>query len=99
MEPNDPANALINKELSVADNENRENMITAPGLRDTREVDNPRGLPPISRGNVSGGAMKESRADESPAYTVLPLSGSLQDEETQSQASEPGPDTKEAAGD
>nr|WP_281929680.1 hypothetical protein [Roseibium album] len=97
MEPNDPANALINKELSVADNENRENMITAPGLRDTREVDNPRGLPPISSGNVSGGVMKESRADEAPAYTVLPLSGSLPDEETQSQASEPGPETKEAA--
>lgn len=73
MEVNDPANALINKELSVADNENRKNMITAPGLRDTREVDNPRGLPPVTVGRSSGGALKESRADESPAYLAVPF--------------------------
>ncbi|MEL7526627.1 MAG: hypothetical protein AAFN16_12690 [Pseudomonadota bacterium] len=73
MEVNDPANALINKELSVADNENRKNMITAPGLRDTREVDNPRGLPPVSVGRSSGGVLKESRADESPAYLAVPF--------------------------
>jgi len=74
MEVNDPANALINKELSVADNENRRDMITSPGLRDTREVKNPRGLPPAGNANKTrGGVLKESMADESPAYTVLPL--------------------------
>jgi len=74
MEPNDPANALINKELSVADNENRKDMITAPGLRDTREVKDPRGLPPAGTTTTAGGGvLKESTADESPAYTVLPL--------------------------
>lgn len=74
MEANDPANALINKELSVADNENRKDMITAPGLRDTREVKNPRGLPPAgATTTASGGVLKESRADESPAYTVIPI--------------------------
>ena len=74
MEVNDPANALINKELSVADNENRKDMITAPGLRDTREVKNPRGLPPAgATTTASGGVLKESRADESPAYTILPI--------------------------
>ncbi|MEM9635189.1 MAG: tetratricopeptide repeat protein [Pseudomonadota bacterium] len=82
MQPNDPANALINKELSVADNENRKDMITAPGLRDTREVKDPRGLP-ADRKTVSagGGVLKESRADESPAYTVMPLGGNKGDEE------------------
>ncbi|GAA0773457.1 hypothetical protein GCM10009077_07750 [Roseibium denhamense] len=74
MVPNDPANALINRELSVEDNQNRENMVTAPGLRDTREVSNPRGLPPATAGvAASGGTLKESRADESAAYTILPL--------------------------
>jgi tetratricopeptide (TPR) repeat protein len=73
MEVNDPANALINKELSVADNENRKDMITAPGLRDTREVKNPRGLPPSAKSTRSGGVLKESRADEAPAYTVVPI--------------------------
>lgn len=76
MEVNDPANALINRELSVADNENRKDMITARGLRDTREVKNPRGLPPAgATSTASGGVLKESMADESPAYTVLPLTG------------------------
>jgi len=75
MEVNDPANALINKELSVADNENRKDMITAPGLRDTREVRNPRGLPPTAGTSTGGGVLKESKADESPAYTILPLGG------------------------
>lgn len=97
MEPNDPANALINKELSVADNENRENMITAPGLRDTREVDDPRGLPPVSSGRSSGGVLRESRADESPAYTILPLSGTPTEEETQSRANGTEPETDQAS--
>lgn len=74
MEVNDPANALINKELSVEDNENRKDMISAQGLRDTREVKNPRGLPPAgATTTASGGVLKESTADESPAYTVLPI--------------------------
>jgi len=74
MEVNDPANALINKELSVADNENRKDMITAQGLRDTREVKDPRGLPPAGATTTAGGGvLKESTADESPAYTVIPL--------------------------
>ncbi|MES0882669.1 hypothetical protein ABLQ08_18505 [Roseibium sp. SCPC14] len=85
MQPNDPANALINKELSVADNENRKDMITAPGLRDTREVKDPRGLPADSRpASSGGGVLKESRADESPAYTVMPLGGTKSDEEARS---------------
>jgi tetratricopeptide (TPR) repeat protein len=75
MEPNDPANALINQELSVADNENRSQMITAPGLRDTREVRNPRGLPPAAVSSSGGGRLKESRADESPGFTAVPLGG------------------------
>ncbi|WP_425607347.1 hypothetical protein [Roseibium sediminicola] len=74
MEVNDPANALINKELSVEDNENRKDMISAQGLRDTREVKNPRGLPPAgATTTASGGVLKESTADESPAYTVMPI--------------------------
>ncbi|CTQ68201.1 hypothetical protein [Roseibium alexandrii] len=76
MVPNDPANALINQELSVADNENRSQMITAPGLRDTREVSNPRGLPPAEVSSSRGGQLKESRADESPGFTAVPLGGS-----------------------
>ncbi|WP_428524229.1 hypothetical protein [Roseibium sp.] len=75
MEPNDPANALINQELSVADNENRSQMITAPGLRDTREVRNPRGLPPSAASSSGGGRLKESRADESAGFTAVPLGG------------------------
>ena len=75
MEPNDPANALINQELSVADNENRSQMITAPGLRDTREVRNPRGLPSAAVSSSGGGRLKESRADESPGFTAVPLGG------------------------
>lgn len=75
MEPNDPANALINKELSVADNANRKSMITAPGLRDTREVNNPRGLPPSGSRAYGGGRLKESRADESAGFTAVPLGG------------------------
>lgn len=79
MEPNDPANALINKELSVADNENRKNMITAPGLRDTREVSNPRGLPPSGSASYGGGGrLKESRADESAGFTAVPLGGAAE---------------------
>jgi len=93
MEVNDPANALINKELSVADNENRENMITAPGLRDTREITDPRGLPPVSSTSGSGGVLKESRADESPAYTVLPVSGAAGDEEARAPNQEPVSET------
>ena len=82
MEVNDPANALINKELSVEDNENRKDMISAPGLRDTREVKDPRGLPPSSvSSSVGGGVLKESRADESPAYTILPIGPVKNDEE------------------
>lgn len=73
MQVNDPANALINKELSVEDNQNRKNMISAPGLRDTREVDDPRGLPPAQTSSASGGVLKESTADDSPAYTVVPI--------------------------
>jgi tetratricopeptide (TPR) repeat protein len=74
MEVNDPANALINKELSVEDNENRKDMITTPGLRDTREVKDPRGLPPQGAATTaSGGNLKESRADESAAYIVVPF--------------------------
>jgi tetratricopeptide (TPR) repeat protein len=85
MQPNDPANALINKELSVADNENRKDMITAPGLRDTREVKDPRGLPADSKTvSAGGGVLKESRADEAPAYTVVPLGGAKNDEEARS---------------
>ncbi len=81
MEVNDPANALINKELSVEDNENRKNMISAPGLRDTREVKDPRGLPRSYSASVgSGGVLKESRADESPAYTAVPLKPVEQDQ-------------------
>ncbi|POF28204.1 tetratricopeptide repeat protein [Roseibium marinum] len=74
MTANDPANAMINRELSVEDNENRKEMITAPGLRDTREVKDPRGLP-SSGPSVSAGSstLKESAADDSPAYTVVPL--------------------------
>ncbi|MEP1933029.1 MAG: hypothetical protein ABJJ37_17280 [Roseibium sp.] len=80
MVPNDAANALINRELSVADNENRKNMITAPGLRDTREVSNPRGLPPTgATTTASGGTLKESSADESAAYTVVPIGVSASD--------------------
>ncbi|MHA7777721.1 tetratricopeptide repeat protein [Roseibium sp. M-1] len=76
MEVNDPANAMINRELSVEDNENRKDMITTPGLRDTREVKDPRGLPPKgATTTASGGVLKESRADESAAYTVVPLGG------------------------
>ncbi|WP_305983993.1 hypothetical protein [Roseibium sp. MMSF_3544] len=93
MEVNDPANALINKELSVADNENRENMITAPGLRDTREITDPRGLPPVSSASGSGGVLKESRADESPAYIVLPVSGAAGDEEARAPNQEPVSET------
>ena|GEM_PF-161689 len=74
MVVNDPANAMINRELSVEDNENRKDMITAPGLRDTREVKDPRGLPPAgSAVSAGGGTLKESTADDSPAYTVVPL--------------------------
>lgn len=74
MQVNDPANALINKELSVEDNQNRKDMTTAPGLRDTREVKDPRGLPPQGATTTArGGALKESRADESAAYVVVPL--------------------------
>lgn len=81
MEVNDPANALINKELSVEDNENRKDMITAPGLRDTREVKNPRGNPTSGGSTASGGGvLKESKADESPAYTIVPLGGGKTDE-------------------
>lgn len=87
MEPNDPANALINRELSVADNENRKEMINAPGLRDTREVSNPRGLPAIDRARSGGGRLKESRADESTAYTAVPFEGSS----SSVQPSEPQP--------
>lgn len=77
MMPNDPANALINRELSVADNENRRDMITAPGLRDTREVKNPRGTPSAGRTSSAGGSrLKESRADESAAYTAVPIGDS-----------------------
>ncbi|MEP3045994.1 MAG: hypothetical protein ABJL55_07930 [Roseibium sp.] len=80
MEPNDAANALINRQLSVADNENRKNMITAPGLRDTREVSNPRGLPPKGATTTAvGGNLKESEADESAAYSVVPLKASASD--------------------
>lgn len=103
MEVNDPANALINKELSVADNENRKNMITAPGLRDTREVTDPRGLPPSAVAtSTRGGALKESKADESSAYTIVPLGGGADQEEA---APVPGetrsaaPDTSAAAPD
>lgn len=74
MAPNDPANALINRELSVADNENRENMITAPGLRDTREAQDPAGNP-AANGNAAprNARLKESRADESAAFTAVPI--------------------------
>ncbi|TYC66144.1 hypothetical protein FMN63_21675 [Stappia sp. BW2] len=94
MEVNDPANALINKELSVEDNENRKNMITAPGLRDMREVKNPRGNPQAkAASSASGGALKESRADESPAYIVVPLESSKPDEGAQApQTPQPSPD-------
>ncbi|WP_417710732.1 hypothetical protein [Roseibium aggregatum] len=93
MEVNDPANALINKELSVEDNENRKNMITAPGLRDTREVKDPRGNPRTeAASSTGGGALKESRADESPAYLVVPLGSSKPDEGAQApQAPQPTP--------
>ncbi|KZM47682.1 hypothetical protein OA90_24670 [Labrenzia sp. OB1] len=81
MTANDPANAMINRELSVEDNENRKNMITAPGLRDTREVKDPRGLPSSGPAVSAGGnAMKESEADDSPAYTVVPLAPAKADE-------------------
>jgi tetratricopeptide (TPR) repeat protein len=94
MEVNDPANALINKELSVADNENRKDMITAPGLRDTREVTDPRGLPPVgSSTTAGGGALKESKADEAPAYTVVPLGGAGDG----AQAPGPGPAGRDPA--
>ncbi|PVB59299.1 hypothetical protein DCO57_23205 [Labrenzia sp. 011] len=74
MTANDPANAMINRELSVEDNENRKDMITAPGLRDTREVKNPRGRPSAGPATTAGsGILKESTADDSPAYTVVPL--------------------------
>ena len=94
MEPNDDANALINRELSVADNENRKNMITAPGLRDTREVKNPRGLPP--RGattTASGGVLRESEADEAAAYTAVPLNAVPTDPD-KPDSSAPGPQTR-----
>jgi len=98
MEVNDPANALINKELSVADNENRKNMITAPGLRDTREVDNPRGLPPVTVGRSSGGVLKESRADESPAYLAVPLENMPKgDEEARAPSVSPLPELEPAS--
>lgn len=89
MEVNDPANALINKELSVADNEKRKNMITAPGLRDTREVKNPRGLPPSAKSTRSGGVLKESRADEAPAYTVVPIAPIKRDQNARAPETEP----------
>lgn len=99
MEVNDPANALINKELSVADNENRKNMITAPGLRDTREVDNPRGLPPVAVGRSSGGTLKESRADESPAYLAVPFENMPKgDEEARAPGVAPFPGGEPAIG-
>ncbi len=89
MAVNDPANALINKELSVEDNENRKNMITAPGLRDTREAKDPRGVPvDASTASAGGGVLKESRADESPAYTAVPLSP--MDDKSGTQAPEAG---------
>lgn len=98
MEVNDPANALINKELSVADNENRKNMITAPGLRDTREVDNPRGLPPVTVGRSSSSVLKESRADESPAYLAVPFETMPdRDEEARAPSSAPLPELEPAA--
>ena len=98
MEVNDPANALINKELSVADNENRKNMITAPGLRDTREVDNPRGLPPVTVGRSSGGVLKESRADESPAYLAVPFENMPNgDEEARAPSVSPLPELEPAS--
>lgn len=84
MEVNDPANALINKELSVEDNQNRKDMTTAPGLRDTREVKDPRGLPPQGATSTARGAtLKESRADESAAYVVVPLGEGVRDEGTE----------------
>ncbi|WP_434051198.1 MAG: hypothetical protein RDA78_18020 [Roseibium sp.] len=99
MEVNDPANALINKELSVADNENRKNMITAPGLRDTREVDNPRGLPPVTVGRSSSGTLKESRADESAAYIAVPFETMPKgDEEARAPALPPLPALEPPAG-
>jgi len=84
MAVNDPVNAMINKELSVEDNGNRENMVSAPGLRDTREVTDPRGRPATSADGTPGGnALRESRADEAPAYTVVPLGPPKQGEGAQ----------------
>ncbi len=81
MVVNDPANALINKELSVEDNENRKDLISSPGLRDTREVKKPRGEPHSeASASAGGGALRESKADESPAYTVIPLGEDKSDE-------------------
>lgn len=93
MEVNDPANALINKELSVEDNENRKDMISAPGLRDTREVKNPRGNPTAgTTTSGGGGVLKESKADESPAYTVVPLGNTRSDDGAQApQVPQPSP--------
>lgn len=89
MEVNDPANALINKELSVADNENRKDMITAPGLRDTREVKNPRGLPRTASSPTRGGVLKESRADESPGYTAVPIEPVKRDDRADAEVTAP----------
>ncbi|MFC6657038.1 hypothetical protein ACFQEX_17010 [Roseibium salinum] len=74
MQLNDPANSLINKELSVEDNQNRKDMITAHGLRDNREVKDPQGLPAAgTASSTGGGVLKESTADDSPGFVTVPL--------------------------
>ncbi|MBN9671393.1 hypothetical protein [Roseibium aggregatum] len=87
MQATDPINAMIDKELSGGENGDRKNMISAPGLRDTREVKDPRGEPSTpTAGARAGNALKESRADESPAYTAVPLAPPGQGEGVQAPA-------------
>ncbi|TYC48704.1 hypothetical protein FMN50_26420 [Rhodobacterales bacterium] len=86
MKVKDPANAMIDRELSVEDSGNRKEVINAPGLRDTREADE-RGarVQPAATSEFSG-----SSADESPAYTILPL-----DPAQRNAPPAPEPDTQE----
>lgn len=87
MRPSDPANALIDRELSGNDGESRSETINAPGLRDTRET--------ATDGTPRDGAvpaantLSESRADESPAYIIMPLDPALRGGQSEAPAANP----------
>ncbi len=76
--PNDRANALIDRELSIEQSDSHTQMVVAPGLRDTRDAGQGKAASGSSASMAAPNALEESRADESEAYTVVPI-GSLSD--------------------